>query len=97
MLPRFQRENFDQNLKLAEAIDAIAKRKGVSTAQVALGWVVMHGAVPIPGSTKVTRIVENCRSVEMTEDDIGEIEEILDTLPVAGQRYGGKHEGMLNG
>jgi len=39
MLPRFQAENFEQNLKLVAAIEAIAKRKGVMTAQVAIGWV----------------------------------------------------------
>ncbi|KAK9389412.1 NADP-dependent oxidoreductase domain-containing protein [Lipomyces mesembrius] len=55
MLPRFNPENFDQNLKLVEAVGQIAKRKGETTAQVAIGWVCHQDAIPIPGSTKEAR------------------------------------------
>ena len=97
MLPRFKPENFNQNLKLVDAVAQIAKRKGVTTAQVAIGWVCRQGAIPIPGSTNEARIIENCKPAPLTDDDMAEIEKILDTLPISGQRYGGQHEAILNG
>ncbi|KAK1750197.1 NADP-dependent oxidoreductase domain-containing protein, partial [Echria macrotheca] len=96
MLPRFQPENFGQNLKLVEAVEQIAKQKGVTTAQVAIGWVVRQGAIPIPGSKKDSRVIENCNPASLTDSDIMDIQKILDTLPISGERYGGQHEAMLN-
>ena len=96
-LPRFKAENFAQNLKLVDAVGEIAKRKGVSVAQVAIGWVCKQGAVPIPGSTKEGRVVENCRPAELTEEEMREIHGLLDEIPIMGERYGGKHEAILNG
>jgi len=98
MLPRFKPDNFGQNLKLVDAVGQIAKRKkNVTTAQVAIGWVVRQGAIPIPGSSKEARIMENCDPASLTDGDMDEIQEILDTLPVSGERYGGQHEATLNG
>lgn len=99
MLPRFQPENFPQNLKLVQAVENLAARKGVTAAQVAIGWVVRQKGtiIPIPGSTKQERIIENCTPAELTDEDMAEIQKILDSLPVSGQRYGGQHEAMLNG
>lgn len=97
MLPRFKPENFDQNLKLVEGVRKIAEGKGVTTAQVAIGWVVRQGAIPIPGSTKEARIAENSKPAELTDQDLAEIQKILDTIPISGERYGGQHEAMLNG
>ncbi|KAF2801794.1 Aldo/keto reductase [Mytilinidion resinicola] len=95
-IPRFQPDVFDQNLKLVEAIEALAKRKGTTVPQVAIAWVRRQGAIPIPGATKVDRVVENCAEVALTEEELREIQEILDTFPIQGQRYGGEHEALLN-
>ncbi|KAL9603482.1 MAG: hypothetical protein Q9219_001169 [cf. Caloplaca sp. 3 TL-2023] len=95
-MPRFQPEVFDQNLKLVEAVEHIAKRKGVTTAQVAIGWVCRQGAIPIPGSTKSERVIENCRPVPLTDEDVAEIQDIMATLPISGERYGGAQEKFLN-
>ncbi|KAI1390339.1 Aldo/keto reductase [Hypoxylon trugodes] len=95
-LPRFQPDVFDQNFKLVEAVEQIAKRKGVTTAQVAIGWVCHQGAIPIPGSTKVERVIENTKAASLTGEEIAEIQKILDTLPISGQRYGGAQEKLLN-
>ncbi|KAK0639387.1 hypothetical protein B0T16DRAFT_463070 [Cercophora newfieldiana] len=81
MLPRFQPDVFEQNFKLVEAVEAIAKRKGVTTAQIAIGWVCRQGAMPIPGSIKVGP---------------EEIQKILDKFPISGLRYGGAQEKFLN-
>ena len=96
MMPRFKPDVFDQNFKLVEAVEQIAKRKGVTTAQVAIGWVCRQGAIPIPGSTRVERVMENCKVSSLTDEDMIEIQKILDTLPVSGGRYGGGHEKFLN-
>jgi pyridoxine 4-dehydrogenase len=95
-MPRFKPEVFDQNLKLVEAVEVIAKRKGVSVGQVAISWVRHQGAIPIPGASKVERVVENCTAVSLSEEDLEEIKRILDTFPVQGERYGGKFEALLN-
>ena len=96
MLPRFQPDAFDQNFQLVEAVERIAKRKGVTTAQVAIGWVCRQGAIPIPGSVRVERVVENCLPVELTDEDMVEMRGIMEALPVGGERYGGAHEKLLN-
>ncbi|KAI8957486.1 Aldo/keto reductase [Daldinia sp. FL1419] len=96
MLPRFQPEVFEQNFKLVEAVEQIARRKGVTTAQVAIGWVVSQGAIPIPGSTRAERVIENTKAAELSDEDLAEIQKILDTLPVSGERYGGAQEKYLN-
>ena len=96
MLPRFKPDAFDQNLKLVEAVEKFAKRKHMTTAQLAIGWVCHQGAIPIPGSTKVERVIENCQAASLTDEDMAEIQKIIDTLPISGERYGGVHEKMLN-
>ena len=96
MLPRFQPAVFDQNLRLVEAVESIAKRKGVTTAQVAIGWVVAQGAIPIPGSASVEHVVENNNIVALTDTELTEIQTILNTLPISGERYGGAQEKFLD-
>lgn len=94
--PRFAEENFKQNLRLVEAVERIAARKGVTTAQVALAWVAYHGAIPIPGSKKPERIAENCTLIELSEEEMGELQAIIDANPVAGTRYPAAHLKYLN-
>jgi len=96
MLPRFKPDVFDQNFKLVEAVAQIAKRKGVTTAQVAIGWVCRQGAIPIPGSIRVERVIENCKVASLTDEDMAAIQKILHALPVSGERYGGAQEKLLN-
>ncbi|KAI2463081.1 Aldo/keto reductase [Annulohypoxylon bovei var. microspora] len=95
-LPRFQPEAFDQNFKLVEAVEQIAKRKGATTAQVAIGWVVSMGGIPIPGTTKIERVIENTKAASLTAGELDEIQKILDTIPISGERYGGAIEKLNN-
>ncbi|KAJ7157444.1 NADP-dependent oxidoreductase domain-containing protein [Mycena filopes] len=97
MFPRFQPEHFDKNLQLVEAVEQIANRKGATVAQVAIGWVVYHGAIPIPGSKNFERIVENCTPAQLTPEEVAEIQVILDTFPISGGRYPPGHSALLNG
>lgn len=61
----------------------MAKRKGVTTAQVAIGWVCRQGAIPIPGSTRVERVMENSKAASLTDEDMVEIRQILESLPIS--------------
>jgi aryl-alcohol dehydrogenase-like predicted oxidoreductase len=93
--PRFQGANFELNLKAAEAVRAMAERKGVTAAQLALAWLLHQGddVVPIPGTKRRTRLEENlaATSVELTAGELSELE-----LPVSGERYPEQMLRMLN-
>jgi aryl-alcohol dehydrogenase-like predicted oxidoreductase len=89
-LPRFSDLSVrEANLAFVELVRRIAERKGATPAQIALAWVVAQRPwiVPIPGTTKLRRIEENIAAleVELTEDDLREIEEQLPRE--VGDRY----------
>lgn len=89
--PRFQAENFSKNLKLVEAVNAMASRKGVTSNQLALAWVLTQGndIVPIPGTTRTEHLEENIEAaqIEMTEDDLRRLGEIFPAGAAHGNRY----------
>ncbi len=89
--PRFQGENFQKNLDLVDKVEEIAKRKGVTPAQLALAWVLAQGndIVPIPGTKHVKYLNENVKAVEikLTQDELEEIEEIMPIGAAEGSRY----------
>jgi pyridoxine 4-dehydrogenase len=103
-MPRFAPENFDTNLKLVQELEKIAKQKGCTPAQLALGW-VRHLSkkdgnptiIPIPGATKEERVTENAMEVSLSDKEIKEIDSILKSFEVAGDRYGGHAATLLNG
>jgi aryl-alcohol dehydrogenase-like predicted oxidoreductase len=89
--PRFQAENLEKNLVLAERIREIAAAKGCTPAQLALAWLLAQGrdVVPIPGTRSIRRLEENAAAsqVALSADDLAEIREALPQSLVAGQRY----------
>jgi len=89
--PRFQGENFENNLKLAERIRQIAEKKGCTPAQLALAWLLAQGRdiVPIPGTRSPQRLDENAAAAQITLSaaDLAEIDAALPRTAVAGQRY----------
>jgi aryl-alcohol dehydrogenase-like predicted oxidoreductase len=89
--PRFQGENFQTNLKLVQAVQALADEKRVSAAQLALAWVLAQGQdlVPIPGTKRVKYLRDNLGAVqvELSEDDLGRLNEIAPVGVAAGARY----------
>lgn len=91
IVPRFSPEARKANMALVEFIKDIAQRKGVTTAQIALAWVLAQKPwiVPIPGTTKLERLKENIGavSVAFTEEELKEINEALAKIPVQGERY----------
>lgn len=91
-LPRFQPENFQENLKLVEAVRTLAERKNSTPSQIALAWLLRQGpdVVPIPGTTKVAHLEENAGAAEikLTPEELKELESILSRVRVLGARYG---------
>jgi aryl-alcohol dehydrogenase-like predicted oxidoreductase len=89
--PRFQGENFQKNLNLVEKVEEIAERKGITSAQLALAWVLSKGEdiVPIPGTKHVKYLEENAHAVDikLTGDEMEEIEEIMPVGAAEGMRY----------
>ena len=89
--PRFQGENFQRNLDLVTAVEELAKEKGCTPGQLALGWVLAQGEyiVPIPGTKRVKYVEENAAAddVELTEADLARIDEIVPMGAAAGDRY----------
>jgi aryl-alcohol dehydrogenase-like predicted oxidoreductase len=88
--PRFEGENFTRNLDVVERVRTIATEKGVTPGQLALAWVQAQGddVVPIPGTKRRTYLEENVAAldVELTEDDIAELEAVASTSAVSGAR-----------
>lgn len=93
MFPRFQPDVFDENLKLVDEVEKVAKRKDCSVVQVAIAWVsaqsktVAVPVVPIPGAGAVSRVEENMKRIELNADELSVINEVLARMEVKGGRY----------
>ena len=89
-VPRFSPEARKANMVLVHAVQAAAGRKGVTSAQFALAWLLAQKPwiVPIPGTTKMTRMEENngAADVELTADDLKQIEDATSKLSLEGAR-----------
>ena len=91
-LPRYQPDTFPINIRLVDAVEKLAKQKQCTTAQLALSWLKSHTqkggpvVVPIAGARSVERVRENARTVDLTDSDLKEIEDVLNTFPVEGYR-----------
>jgi aryl-alcohol dehydrogenase-like predicted oxidoreductase len=90
MVPRFSPEARKANMVLVDLVRAVAERKGATPAQVALAWLLAQKPwiVPIPGTTKLHRIEENLGAVnvELTENDLKQIDEAASRLKLEGAR-----------
>jgi aryl-alcohol dehydrogenase-like predicted oxidoreductase len=90
-LPRFTPEARKANQALVDLIGRVAERKQVTPAQIALAWLLAQKPwiVPIPGTTKLSRLEENigAANVELTPDDLQEIENAAAQIRVQGARY----------
>jgi len=97
-LPRFTPEAMKANLAFVELLNTIAAKKNATPAQIALAWLLAQKPwiVPIPGTTKLTRLDENLGAValELTAADLAEIENAASKITVQGARYPEKMEQM---
>ncbi len=94
MLPRFQPDVFDANLRLVKEVEKLAAKKGCTPGQVAINWVLalarrpgMPTIIPIPGASSPARVRENVVEIELTEEDMGEVERIMRAFAPVGTRY----------
>lgn len=89
-VPRFAPDALKANLALVDLLRAVAGRKGATPAQVALAWLLAQKPwiVPIPGTTKLHRLEENigAAAVDLTADDLGEIDAAASRIPLQGAR-----------
>ena len=87
--PRFQGDNFQKNLDLVARVEALARTRGCTSAQLAIAWLLSRGRdiVPIPGSTRPERVEENAAAVDITlsADEIAALDAV--GVTVAGERY----------
>jgi aryl-alcohol dehydrogenase-like predicted oxidoreductase len=99
-LPRFTSEAIKANQVMVDLLGRIAKEKQATPAQIALAWLLAQKPwiVPIPGTTKLHRLDENIRAldVELTPDDLSEIESAAAKITVQGDRYPERLEKMTN-
>lgn len=89
--PRFSEENFPKNLKLADEIGAIARKKNCTPGQLSLAWLMAQGEdiIPIPGTKKIKYLEENVGAlkVELTEEENKEVRKAVEGAEIHGGRY----------
>lgn len=100
VVPRFSPEARKANQALVDLIGKFAERKKATPAQIALAWVLAQKdwLVPIPGTTKLHRLEENLGAlqVELTPDDLREIDSITAQIDVQGERYPESAQKQIN-
>jgi aryl-alcohol dehydrogenase-like predicted oxidoreductase len=99
-VPRFTPENIKANLALVEILKLIAEKKNATPAQIALSWLLAQKPwiVPIPGTTKIHRLEENigAASVELSHEDLNEIESAAANITIHGHRYSESSQSMVD-
>jgi aryl-alcohol dehydrogenase-like predicted oxidoreductase len=99
-VPRFDAEARKTNRAFVELLEHVAERKGATPAQIALAWILAQKPwiVPIPGTTKLHRLEENIAAadVELTHDDLQEIETAEAQITAQGARYAEAQQRMID-
>lgn len=91
IVPRFKADNMEANQVLIELIEKVAARKDVTSAQIALAWVLAQKPwiVPIPGTRKLERLEENLGAAEikLTQIELNDLNNALSKIEISGNRY----------
>jgi aryl-alcohol dehydrogenase-like predicted oxidoreductase len=100
IVPRFSEENRKANQALVDVIATFAEQKKATPAQIALAWLLAKEPwiVPIPGTTKLSRLEENLGAItlELSAEDVRALEEASSAIKVAGERYPATHQKMID-
>lgn len=98
-LPRFQGENFDNNVKLVAQFKQFADKKGCTSSQLALAWLLKQGeyVIPIPGTKKIKYLEENwgALDVQLSDEEEAEIRKFLEAANVSGGRVPDQYKGLI--
>ncbi|KAL6405110.1 putative Aldo-keto reductase yakc [Ilyonectria robusta] len=93
--PRFQQENRDSNVKLVQDFKALADKKGCTTSQLSLAWLLKQGAevIPIPGTRKMKYLEENwgALNMQLTDQEEAEIRQLVKGTGMIGHRLPAVH------
>ncbi|MCX6221357.1 MAG: aldo/keto reductase [Bacteroidia bacterium] len=99
-VPRLSPENLKANMAFVDLVAAVAQRKNVTPAQIALAWILAQKPwfIPIPGTTKLHRLNENLEAaaVELTAGELQEINSASSKIVVQGDRYSGGSAKLIN-
>ncbi|KAI1332533.1 NADP-dependent oxidoreductase domain-containing protein [Xylariaceae sp. FL0255] len=92
-IPRFQKGNWEANMRLVEAVRKWAAKKGCTPAQFSINWLAalskrpgMPRIIPIPGAGSMNRVKENIHVVDLTDEDMDEVDSFLKTFVPSGER-----------
>jgi aryl-alcohol dehydrogenase-like predicted oxidoreductase len=91
LFPRFSKENFPKNLQLVETFRQLAEKKGYTSGQLALAWILAQGEdfIVIPGTTKIKNLEENVGAAEikLTKEETQQLRKACQDADTAGDRY----------
>jgi aryl-alcohol dehydrogenase-like predicted oxidoreductase len=100
IVPRFSEDNRKANQALVEVITKFADQKKATPAQIALAWLLAKAPsiVPIPGTTKLSRLEENLggAAINLTTEDMHSLEEASSAIKVKGERYPATHARLID-
>ena len=100
ILPRFTEESRNANQVLIDALTNFAEQKKATPAQIALAWLLAKEPwiVPIPGTTKLSRLEENLggATIELTPEDMRALDEVSSAIKVTGDRYPATHQKLID-
>src|SRR3984957_14413585 len=100
IVPRFTEENRTANQSIVDVVRKFAEEKKATPAQIALAWLLAKKPwiVPIPGTTKVSRLEENLggAALELAADDVRALNEASSAIKIAGERYPETHRKMID-
>jgi aryl-alcohol dehydrogenase-like predicted oxidoreductase len=100
VVPRFTEENRKANQSIVDVVTSFATQKNATPAQVALAWLLAQKPwiVPIPGTTKISRLEENLggAGLELTADDVRALDEASSAVTIAGERYPETHRKLID-
>ncbi len=100
IVPRFSEENRKANQAIVDVVARFAQQKKTTAAQIALAWLLAKKPwiVPIPGTTKLSRLEENlgAATIELTTEDMHALEEASSAIKVKGDRYPATHQKLID-
>jgi aryl-alcohol dehydrogenase-like predicted oxidoreductase len=97
-IPRFQGTQFDKNIELVKAIEAMAEEKKVTSSQLALAWIMSKGILPIPGTKRRKYLEQNiaATAIDLSDADVAQLESIVPFGTDTGAPYDEFSMGLID-